>query len=147
MAQKNGGSKKSSRSVLLGEGGVKWLEDQITAFKVADSGKAFRCCVNWACQTGKVLTGTTPANDSILVSATAEQWAWLDQYQTETFNAPASLIALARTADPAEIFAVIRCKSRTKAKGVSESNLVWPLYIATSQRGTHLVTFYLCSLP
>ena len=109
-------TKKSSRAVLVGAGSVKWLEEQAAAFQLPNAGKAFRCCVNWACQTAQNLDEAlgTDASESISVSATAGQWAWLDKYQKS--NASARLLSLARAASSKDIFEVLRCKSRTSAK-------------------------------
>ena len=109
---------KSERTVLLPSGSCDWLEAQTARFALSDSGKAFRCCINWACQTRQrfgAVAGST--QERVAVCATDEQWQWLEQEQCS----PAALLALARSAlDAAEIFEVVRCKSKTGAGGQAE---------------------------
>uniref|UniRef100_A0A7S2HT86 Uncharacterized protein n=1 Tax=Octactis speculum TaxID=3111310 RepID=A0A7S2HT86_9STRA len=104
---------KIERIIQAPAGSTAWLDTQATAFSLSDRGKVFRCCINWASQTAQQpvqAAAASSSRESIAVVATEGQWRWLEQSNVM----PSSLLALAQAApDAADIFEVVRCKSKT----------------------------------
>ena len=116
-------SEKVTRHVRLAPASRAWLAAMAEANALTVA-KAFRCCVNWAAQTGAADLGSSAPADSrgdasVELEATVGQWAWLDDQHVADDAAAAALIAVcqshaATSADAADaIFKVVRCKSNT----------------------------------
>jgi hypothetical protein len=112
-----------TRQVKLVQAQADWLDGMRRQFALPDSGKAFRCCLNWAAQTdhrfsaAAAATAAATAGDqacTLELAATEAQWAWLDG------RASASLLIqdcmqFAAAEGDSVIFQVVRCKTGTSA--------------------------------
>ena len=123
------------RECLLAQSQVDWLGGMAAYFGLPNSGKAFRCCLNWAAQTDRPLDGNSSGgSDGELVrttlAATEGQWAWLGDRLPDTFGvsvlvgecmafaALENVMGCEAGNNAASIFKVVRCKTKTgKAPG------------------------------
>eukprot|EP00933_Yihiella_yeosuensis_P051869 TRINITY_DN49852_c0_g1_i1.p1 TRINITY_DN49852_c0_g1~~TRINITY_DN49852_c0_g1_i1.p1 ORF type:complete len:182 (-),score=51.84 TRINITY_DN49852_c0_g1_i1:37-582(-) len=115
---------------------LEWLEARAASQGLPSSGKALRCCINFAAQTGLTSfnccsgggggTGEAPGGEdgpSTVVSfqLSPEQAAWLQDVAYRTYGGDSSEAASALVGHCAsevseeEVFGVIRCKSSTPA--------------------------------
>ena len=125
-------SEKSTRHVRLAPASRAWLAAMAEA-NALTVGKAFRCCINWAAQTGASDLGSSapadsPGDASVELEATAGQWAWLDDQHVPGDAAAAALVAVCQShagtgVDAAgAIFKVVRCKSNTRGAVVATAD-------------------------
>eukprot|EP00591_Stephanopyxis_turris_P010162 CAMPEP_0195514400 /NCGR_PEP_ID=MMETSP0794_2-20130614/5801_1 /TAXON_ID=515487 /ORGANISM="Stephanopyxis turris, Strain CCMP 815" /LENGTH=163 /DNA_ID=CAMNT_0040642641 /DNA_START=35 /DNA_END=526 /DNA_ORIENTATION=- len=116
---------RTSREEPLRTTAAEWLDTMRDRYKLADVGKAFRCCLNWAAQTDQPISSQRPTQNTddspstlLLLSATKGQWKWLDGTLPHEKYATSILIdtcmdftAKGGVRAEESIFKIIRCKN------------------------------------
>eukprot|EP00658_Telonema_sp_P-2_P036127 TRINITY_DN26185_c0_g2_i1.p1 TRINITY_DN26185_c0_g2~~TRINITY_DN26185_c0_g2_i1.p1 ORF type:complete len:133 (+),score=34.66 TRINITY_DN26185_c0_g2_i1:205-603(+) len=102
---------------------LEWLADMASQFSLPDSGKALRCCINWAAQEADA-GGSQDAVPGAEETARMEfalapnQLEWLEAKAAggDVGTVLGSVLSMAMTIEPpSRIFEVIRCKTNTSA--------------------------------
>ena len=109
-------SDKITKAVQVSKAHVQWLTSMANKHSLQDKDKAFRCCVNFAAQTGLRLeqehASPPKLEEETTLSATEGQWLFLD----ESGSSVASFIGQCKSLtvkDEDLIFQVVRCKTKT----------------------------------
>lgn len=111
---------KVTREVKTAPGHRDFLDSMAKKYDIADSSKAFRCCINYAAQTSLSLDSKAfpEPTESVkaTLSATEGQWRYMDETGTtvaQLLNHCISECEKGGEEAQACIFQVVRCKTRT----------------------------------